>query len=74
MKDLESRFAEVEKRVKALVADKKTLASRVRELEQELAQARREALELQHFHGKRMHIKEKVEGILNALEAAEKRE
>ncbi len=74
MKDLESRFAEVEKRARALVAEKKALTGRVRELEQELALARREALEMQHFRSKRMHIREKVERILNALEAAEKKE
>ncbi len=74
MKDLESRFAEIEKRVRALAAEKKALAGRVRELEQELVLARREALEMQHFRSKRMHIREKVERILNALEVAEKKE
>lgn len=71
MKDLEAGFAEVEKRVKALNAENSALRGRVRELEQELAQARRESRDLEHFHGKRMHIKEKVERILNTLEAIE---
>lgn len=74
MKDLESRFAEIEKRVSALAAEKKALTGRVRELEQELAVARREALEMQHFRSKRMHIREKVERILSALEVTEKKE
>lgn len=74
MKDLEAKFAEVEKRVKALVDENKGLKERALELEQELARARREAQELQNFHGKRMHIREKVERILSALEAAEGQE
>ncbi len=74
MKDIEAGFAEVEKRVQALVSENKGLAGRVRELERELAQARREAQELQNFHGKRMHIKEKIERILQSMEAAKERE
>ena len=73
MKDLEKNFAEVEKRVQALVAENRGLAGRVRELEHELAQARREAQELQNFHGKRMHIKEKIERILQSMEAVKEK-
>ena len=69
LKDIETKFAEVEKRVQALVAENKVLTGRFRELEHELAQARREAQELQNFHGKRMHIKEKIERILQSMEA-----
>ncbi len=71
MKDLETKFAEVEKRIGALVAENKVLMGRVRELEHELTHARREAQELQNLHGKKMHIREKVERILHSLEAAE---
>lgn len=71
MKDLETKFAEVEKRIQALVAENKGLTERVRELEHELTHARREAQELQNLHGKKMHIREKVERILHSLEAAE---
>jgi predicted nucleic acid-binding Zn-ribbon protein len=74
MKDLEAKFAEVEKRIQALVTENKGLAGRVRELEHELAQARREAQELQNFHGKRMHIKEKIERILQSMEAVKEKE
>jgi hypothetical protein len=74
LKDIEAKFAEVEKRVQDLVSENKGLAGRVRELEQELAQARREALELQNFHGKRMHIKEKIERILQSMEAVKEKE
>jgi septal ring factor EnvC (AmiA/AmiB activator) len=68
LKDLESRFAEVEKRVQALVHENRALTKRISELEREIAQVRREAQEMEHFHGKRMHIRDKVERILSALE------
>jgi predicted nucleic acid-binding Zn-ribbon protein len=73
-KDIETKFAHVEKRVQTLVSENKGLTGRVRELEQELAQARREAQELQNFHGKRMHIKEKIERILQSMEAVKEKE
>ncbi len=73
-KDIEAKFAHVEKRVQALVSENKGLTGRVRELEHELAQARREAQELQNFHGKRMHIKEKIERILQSMEAVKEKE
>ncbi len=74
MNDLEMKFAEVEKRIGALVAENKVLTGRVRELENELAQARRESQDLQSFHGKRMHIKEKIERILQSMEAVKEKE
>ncbi len=74
MKDLEAKFAEVEKRIQALVAENKGLTGRIRELEHELALARREAQELQNFHGKRMHIKEKIERVLQSMEAVKEKE
>ena len=70
MKDIETRFAEVEKRVAALVDVNKDLKKRIRELEQELARARQESQEFENFHGKRIHIREKIERILHTLEAA----
>ena len=69
MTDLEDKFVEVEKRVKALVTENRDLAKRVSELEQELSRARSESQELKNFHGKKAHIKEKIERILLALEA-----
>jgi cell division septum initiation protein DivIVA len=68
--ELEDKFVEVEKRVKALVTENRDLAKRVSELEQELSQARNESQELKNLHDKKMHIKEKIERILLALEAA----
>ena len=68
LNDLEARFAEVEKRVQALLRQNRALTKRIGELERELAQARREALATEHLHGKSMHIRDKVERILSALE------
>jgi len=70
VKDLENKFEEVEKRVKALVSENRDLAKRVSELTEELSRARRESEELENFHGKKMHIREKIERVLQALEAA----
>lgn len=70
MKDLEERFAEIEKRVQTLVSRNKGLTGRIDELERELAQARRDAQGMEHFHGKKLHIKEKIEKILQTLDAA----
>ena len=70
MKDLETKFEEVEKRVKALISENRDLTRRVSELTQELSRARRESQELENFHGKKLHIREKIERVLQALEAA----
>jgi predicted RNase H-like nuclease (RuvC/YqgF family) len=74
LKSIEERFAEAEKRVRSLVSENTALKKRVREFEREIAQLRSEARDLQHFHGKRMHVREKIERILNALEAADRNE
>jgi len=67
--DLEERFVEVEKRVKALVTENRTLKGRIRELEQELAEVRQEAQKFSNLHGKQLHIREKVERVLHSLES-----
>jgi multidrug resistance efflux pump len=72
--DLEARFAEVEKRVRLLVTENKTLSARVRELEQNLAQARRETEQHEHFEENKLHIREKIERILQSLETANVKE
>ena len=70
MKDLENKFEEVEKRVMVLISENRDLTKRVSELTQELSRARRESQELENFHGKKLHIREKIERVLQALEAA----
>jgi chaperonin cofactor prefoldin len=70
LKDLEDRFAMIENRVKMLVTRNKDLKNRIRELDQELAQVRRDVQNVEYFHGKKLHIKEKIERILQTLENA----
>jgi len=74
LKDLEEQFAEIEKRVRKLVIDNKNFKSRINELEQELAQVRRDAQDLEHFHGKKLNIREKIERILHSLETVKEKE
>ncbi len=69
MKNIRDRFALIEERVRALRASNSSLAARVNELEQELARARREVSELEHFRGRKLQIKERVENILRTLES-----
>lgn len=69
VKRIEAAFASVEQRVQALVNENRGLKKRVRELEKELAQARRSSQDLEHLHSRRMHIREKVERVLQSLEA-----
>ncbi len=68
MKDLTEKFTEVEKRVKVLVAENAGLKKRAAELEQALEDARRDAREIESLHGEKMHIREKIERVLRALE------
>ncbi len=69
MKNIRDRFALIEERVRALRASNSHLAARVNDLEQELAQTRREVKELEHFRSRKLHIKERVEHILRTLES-----
>jgi cell division septum initiation protein DivIVA len=69
VKRIEAAFAIVEQRVQALVTENRGLKERVRELEGEIAQARRSSQDLEHLHSRRMHIREKVERVLQSLEA-----
>jgi len=68
MRDLEERFAEVEKRVKALLSENRTLKVRIRELDQELVEVRRDAQKFNNLQGKQLHIREKIERVLHSLE------
>ncbi len=69
MKNIEAGFSEIERRIKALNADNASLRKRVADLERELAQVRAVSGELQNFHGKRLHIREKIEKVLRSLES-----
>lgn len=69
--DFEARFGVIEKRVKALMEENTGLKARIGGLEEELAQVKREARELEHFHGKKLHIREKIERVLQQLDAVD---
>jgi chromosome segregation ATPase len=68
LNDLEGQFAEIENRVRALVAEDRALRMRINELEQELALVRRETRNVEHVHGKHLHVREKIERVLQSLE------
>jgi len=59
----------IEERVRALRAENDHLTARVSALEEELAQARREAQGLEQFRGRKLHIRERIENILHTLES-----
>jgi chromosome segregation ATPase len=69
LKNIRDRFALIEERVRALRASNNHLSARVSDLEQELAKARRDVKELEHFRGRKLHIKERIENILRTLES-----
>ena len=69
MKDIHERFSVIEERVRALLASNNHLAARVNDLEQELAEARKEVRELEHYRGRKLHLKEKIEKILHILDS-----
>ncbi len=68
MKDLDTRFAEIERRVAALVSDNARLRAQVAALQTELEHARVDAEELQGLQGKRLQIRERIEKVLQSLE------
>ncbi len=69
LKNIRDRFTLIEERVRALRTSNNHLMARVSDLEQELAQARREIKELDHFRGRKLHIRGKIESILRTLES-----
>ncbi len=71
MKDLEERFAEIERRVRPLVAENRSLKKRIRELEKELSQTRRDVQISAQFNDKQVGLRGRIEKILQALEAVD---
>jgi cell division septum initiation protein DivIVA len=71
VKNLEEKFTEIERRVKALVDENRSHKKRVRELEKELSQTRHAAQRSVKIHDKQLHLRERVEKILKDLEAVE---
>ena len=71
MIDLADKFAEIERRVKTLVAENHSHKKRVRELEKELSQTHHIAQKSVKFQDKQLHLRERIEKILKDLEAIE---
>jgi predicted RNase H-like nuclease (RuvC/YqgF family) len=71
MNDLEERFAEIERRVRPLVAENRSHKKRIRELEKELDQARCDVQKSSQFNDKQLHLRERIEKVLRALEAVD---
>ncbi len=69
VKDFHERFSIIEKRVRALLESNSHLAARIKDLEQELAEARREVRELEHYRGRKLHVREKIENVLRILDS-----
>ena len=69
MNKLEEQFQEIERRVQSLVAERRILTLRVRELEEELVQARQAGQELQSFQGRKVQIRQRLEHLLQTLES-----
>lgn len=74
MKDLGSRFGEVEKRVRALVEENARLRGRVSELEGELERAGSHAAELEALRSRKGQVQERLKRLLHLLEKIETQE
>lgn len=74
VKDLAARFAEVEKRVRALAEENHGLRGRVRELEAGLGRASEAAREAETLRAKKEQVRDRLKRLLRVLEAVETKE
>lgn len=74
MKDLVARFAEVEKRVRALAEENHGLRDRVHALEEELGRASAGAREAEALRARKEQVQDRLKRLLRVLEAVETRE
>ncbi len=74
MNDLVARFAEVEKRVRALAAENHRLYDRVRELEVDLGRASEGAREAETLRDRKEQVRDRLKRLLRVLEAMETKE
>ena len=73
VKELGSRFAEVEQRVRALVEENARLRGRVRELEKEQGRLAEAARELEALRAKKTQVQDRLKRLLHALESVDVR-
>jgi len=74
VKELGSRFAEVERRVRALVAENQGLRARVRELEDERGRLGEAARDSDALRANKSQVQERLKRLLRLLETIEVRE
>lgn len=74
MKELVARFAEVEKRVRALAEENHGLRDRVRELEEDLGRASEGAREAEALRARKEQVQDRLKRLLRVLEAIGTRE
>ncbi len=71
MKDLASRFSEVERRVRALVAENRTLRAQVRELMRERDAVGAQASDAETLQKKTKLVRQRLQRLLARLESLE---
>jgi hypothetical protein len=69
VKELGSRFAEVEQRVRALVEENSRLRVKVRELEEERGRLGEAAREAETLHARKAQVQDRLKRLLHLLEA-----
>ncbi|NTW65592.1 MAG: hypothetical protein HGB21_04655 [Nitrospirae bacterium] len=74
VKELGSRFAEVERRVRALVAENQGLLARVRELEEERGRLGEAARDSDALRANKSQVQDRLKRLLRLLETIEVRE
>jgi hypothetical protein len=71
VKELGSRFAEVERRVRALVAENQGLRARVRELEEERGTLGEAARDSEALRASKTQVQDRLKRLLRLLETIE---
>ena len=74
MNNLVARFAEVEKRVRALAAENDHLRERVRNLEEDLGRASEGAREAETLRARKDQARDRLKRLLRVLDAVEIKE
>ena len=74
VKDLGSRFAEVERRVRTLVAENRGLRARVRELEEERGRLGEAARDSDTLRANKAQVRDRLKRLLRLLEKINVRE
>lgn len=74
MKEILARFAEMDKRVRALVEENVRLHEKVRELEEDLDRASKGAHEADALRARKEQVQDRLKRLLHVLDALETRE